>query len=210
MALGLWQLDRRDWKLGLIETAQARMAAAPVALPSALDPARDDYLPVFTDGRFLAEPPIRFLNSLKPHGPGHDLIVPFETADGQRILLDRGFVPLRNEDATPAPEGNQRVVGLLRWPDDRNFFTPEPSVERREWYSRDVNSLAEAAGTEPVLLVLQPDGSTGWPRSRPPRVTLPNNHLQYALTWFGLATVWGVMSLFWAYRLRLARRRGSA
>ena len=205
-SLSFWQLQRLDWKEGLIEVAQARMSAAPVPLPASPVPDRDDYLPVTVEGRFTDEREIRFLNSMKPHGPGHDLIVPFETVDGRRILLDRGFVPLTHDAATPPPEGTLRLNGLLRWPDDRNAFTPEPSIERGEWYSRDVPLMAGASKTEPVLVVLQPDDSTGWPRPRPPRVTLPNNHLNYAITWFGLALVWAVMTLFWIR----ARARKSA
>lgn len=209
--LGAWQVQRLAWKQGLIAEASARIAAEPVALPRELDPARDDYKPVIVQGRYIGAETINVLTSFKPHGPGYELVTPFETSDGRRILVNRGFAPHATREGgvakmPDAPTLPQQVTGLLRWPDDTNAFTPEPNLEKREWYAQNVPSLAAATGAEPAMVVRQPDGSEGWPKARPPQVTLPNNHLQYAITWFSIALIWVVMSVIWMRRQRLARR----
>ncbi len=208
LGLGFWQLDRLDWKRGIIAEAERRLSRPPAPLPDTLDPARDDYLPVAVEGRFTGEE-YYHLTSQKPRGPGFDVIAPFETADGRRILVERGYVPqdARDPATREAPEGPRRIEGFLRWPDDLNRFTPDPDLDSRIWYARNVPSLSGAAGTEPVLLVQAPTGADAYPRGRAVEVRMRNNHLTYALTWFGTAIVWAGMALFWVRRQRLARAR---
>ena len=203
LALGFWQLDRLNWKRGIITEAERRLALPPVALPVDLDPTRDDYLPVFVQGRFTGDE-LYHLTSQKPKGPGFDIIAPFEAEDGRRVLIERGYVPqdMRDPATRSAPEGVQRIEGFLRWPDDVNGFTPDPDTAKRIWYSRNVASLSEAAETEPVMIVQAPTGAKEYPRGRAVAVRIRNNHLQYALTWFGIAVIWLVMTVFWAYRQR--------
>jgi len=206
LALGFWQLDRLEWKRGIIAEAERRLAMPPVSLPVNLDPDRDDYLPVFAEGSFAGEE-LYHLTSQKPQGPGFDIIAPFETTQGRRILIERGYVPQDSRDPATrsAPEGQQRIEGFLRWPDDVNRFTPDPDTAKRIWYARNVPSLAEAAGTEPVMIVQAPNGATDYPRGREGVVRIRNHHLQYAITWFSVAAIWLVMTLLWTRRLRLAR-----
>ena len=208
-ALGFWQLDRLQWKEALIASIEERMFAAPGSLPLQIDPETLDYMPVAVQGAFDPAARINFLSSKTPFGPGYDIISAFETEDGRRILIDRGYVQMKDQAALKAPEGSQSVAGLLRWPDDKNSFVPDPDRTRMEWYSRDVASMAAALQTEPVLLVAapaDPDTKTAdqsrWPAPRPQRITLPNHHFQYALTWFALAVVWLAMSLGWTIKLR--------
>jgi len=203
LALGFWQLDRLDWKRGIIDEAERRLAMSPVSLPADLDPERDNYLPVFVQGRFTGDE-LYHLTSQKPQGPGFDVIASLETDDGRLILVERGYVPQdRRDPATrAAPEGPQRIEGFLRWPDDLNRFTPDPDIAKRIWYSRNVPSLSEAAGTAPVMIVQAPTGAGDFPRGRAVAVRIRNNHLQYALTWFGIAVIWLVMTVFWAFRQR--------
>lgn len=203
LALGLWQLDRLDWKRGIITEAERRLSMPPVFLPVDLDAERDDYLPVFVQGRFTGDE-LYHLTSQKPQGPGFDIIAPFEMTDGRRILVERGYVPQDQRDPATrtAPDGPQRIEGFLRWPDDMNRFTPDPDTEKRIWYARNVPSLSGGAGTDPVMIVQAPTGVEEFPRGRAGVVRIRNNHLQYALTWFGIAVIWLVMTLFWAYRQR--------
>lgn len=205
LALGFWQVERLDWKRGIIAEAERRLAAPPVALPVDLDPARDDYRPVFVEGRFVGDE-LYHLTSRKPHGPGFDVIAPFETTDGRRILVERGYVPqaMRDPATRTPPQGERRVTGFLRWPDDVNVFTPDPDPVERIWYARNVPSLAAAAGTEPVMIVQAPTAAGGYPRGRAVAVAIRNNHRTYAVTWFCVAAIWLGMTLFWVRRLRLA------
>ncbi len=203
LSLGFWQLERLDWKRGIITEAERRLAMPPVPLPVDLDPESDDYLPVFVAGRFAGDE-LYHLTSQKPKGPGFDIIAPFETDSGRRILVERGYVPQDKRDPATrtAPGGSQRIEGFLRWPDDVNRFTPDPDTAKRIWYARNVPSLSGAAGTEPVMIVQAPTGAGDYPRGRAVAVRIRNNHLQYALTWFGTAMIWLVMTVFWAYRQR--------
>jgi len=205
LALGFWQLDRLNWKRGIIAEAERRLAHDPVPLPDTLDAGRDDYRPVSVEGRFDGDE-LYHLTSQKPHGPGFDVIAPFVTAQGRRILIERGYVPQDQRDPAPrtAPDGLQRIDGFLRWPDDVNRFTPDPDPGKRIWYARNVPSLADAAGTDPVMIVQAPTGRADYPRGRAVAVKIRNHHLQYALTWFSIAVIWLIMTLIWMRRLRLA------
>ncbi len=216
--LGAWQVQRLSWKEGLINELETRLAADPVALPEALDPQRDRLLRVNVTGR-LGKRELHVLWSVKPHGPGYRVITPLEIApDGinveRRIMVDLGFVPERLKGLMSRTDTvrmrkrlfHDQVTGLLHWPEELDSFTPDPDLERNIWFARDVNAMAEVLATEPVMLVAEthPDGDL--PLPRPPGADLPNRHLEYALTWFGLAIVWVLMSVVWLRaELRKAR-----
>jgi surfeit locus 1 family protein len=213
LALGLWQVQRLAWKEGLIAEIEARIAADPVPLPAAPDPTRDRLLRVSVTGR-LGTPEIDVLTSLDPWGAGYRVIVPMtlaEGAEGRRILVDLGYVPQEMKDPAdrPGPLGAGpdsppvEVTGLLLWPRETDRFTPAPDRGRNIWFARDVAAMAAELGTEPVLVVAQSNGSAEWPKPAPPGTDLPNRHLEYAITWFGLAAVWAGMTIFW---IRTERR----
>jgi surfeit locus 1 family protein len=190
VALGLWQLQRLEWKAGVLAEIEARIAAAPGPLPADPDPARDRYRPVAVEGSYL-EGEIAVLVSLKGEGPGYRIVAPFLTDAGRRILVDRGFIR-EEERGLPRQGGPATIEGNLHWPEETDRFTPPPDAERGIWFARDVPAMAEALGTEPVLLVLRTSSQTDTPVAPLPVDTagIPNDHLQYAVTWFGLALVW--------------------
>ncbi|RMD95000.1 MAG: SURF1 family protein [Alphaproteobacteria bacterium] len=205
VALGLWQLQRLEWKQGLLQEIGARLAARPVALPAAPDPERDRYLAVRVSGRFTGDE-LRVLTSLREAGPGFRHVAAFVTDDGRRVMVDRGFAPERAE--VVPPRGAAAVTGNLVWPDEVDSFTPEPDIDSGLFFARDVAAMAEYLGSEPVLIVARriepPD-----PVVRPLPVGtegIPNNHLQYAITWFLLALAWAGMTALWLWRIR--RREG--
>ncbi|MGG7568354.1 SURF1 family protein [Rhodovulum sp. DZ06] len=198
VALCNWQLNRLDWKLGVIAQLEERLNAEPVALPADPDPVADKYLRVRVEGRFLPGE-AHNLSSMKPWGPGFRIIAPFETAEGRRILVDRGYVPQDQKDAARAlPAGT--VTGALLWPDEITSATPEPDLEANYWFGRDPWKLADALGTEPVMIVAE-EGAGDFPRASPVTVNLKNDHLGYAVTWGGLAAVWLVMTGVVLWRL---------
>ena len=214
--LGAWQVQRLAEKELLIAGIEKQMASDPVALPDEVDPDRDRLLHVAVKGR-LGRREIHVLTSLKPHGPGFRIITPMEIApDGhtveRRIMVDLGYVPERMKSIFERGGTvrlqkrlfHDQVRGFLYWPNETDSFTPPPDEERRMWFARDVAAMAEHLDTEPVLLIAaeHPDGDI--PKALPPAANLPNRHLEYALTWFGLAVVWAVMSIYW---LRTERRR---
>lgn len=203
ISLGVWQLQRLAWKEAVLAEIDARILAAPVAIPAfeTLDPERDRYLPVSASGTLGADY-IRVLVSQKIQGPGYRIIAPFEIG-GRVILLDRGIISTRAE-IPPAPEGRLDVLGNLHWPDDRNSSTPENDIEGNFWFARDIAQMAEVLGTEPVLMIARevsgPDsGITPFPVDSS---SIPNDHLQYVFTWFSLAFIWLGMTGYLLWRIR--------
>lgn len=205
IGLGVWQVNRLAWKQDVLAEIESRIAADPVALPATPDPEADKYLPVQVSGRIGGEE-LHVLVSIKHVGPGYRLIAPFETDEGRRILLDRGFVPSEERD-TPRSHGEMTVTGNLHWPQEIDSYTPDTEVEANIWYARDVPAMAAALKTEPVMLVAR--SATGSDVTVLPVETrgIPNDHLQYAITWFSLALIWAAMTASFLWRTR-ARKTG--
>ncbi|WP_135506284.1 SURF1 family protein [Roseovarius aestuariivivens] len=202
VGLGIWQMQRLTWKEGVLAEIETRIAAEPGALPAQPAAQADQYLPVRVEGEF-GEGALKVLVSRKRVGAGHLIISPFETATGRRILVDRGFLKL-DTDLPAAPQTPVTITGNLHWPDDRNSSTPANDVADNTWFARDIPQMAEVLGTEPILLTSR--------RIAPPEAALtplpvdtthiPNDHLQYAVTWFSLAAVWLVMTGYYITRSR--------
>ena len=202
VSLGVWQMQRLDWKQAVLADIEARIAADPVPVPAAPDAEADRYLPVEVTGRF-GDQVIRVLVSQRGLGAGYRLISPFETGDGRRLLVDRGVI--RTADETPAaPAGEVTVTGNLHWPEERDGFTPENDLDANIWFAREVPVLAGHFGTEPVLVIARVLAPAE-PAVTPLPVStegIPNDHLNYAITWFSLAAVWLGMTLFLLWRIR--------
>lgn len=200
MSLGIWQMQRLAWKTTILAEIEAQIATPPGPLPPRVDPATDTYRRVTLDGRF-GTPYVRVLVSHRSFGPSYRIISPFQTND-QIILIDRGIIPA-TDDFLPTPQGAITITGNLHWPDETDAFTPDNDVETNIWFARDVAQLAAYLGTEPILVIA---GSVSPPDSRitPLPVTtagIPNNHLGYAIQWFGLAVVWLGMTGFFVWRI---------
>ena len=205
VALGVWQVQRLQWKEAVLAEIDARIGAAPVALPADPDREADRYLPVRAAGTFRGEE-IHVLVSTKGVGAAFRIIQAFETADGRRVLVDRGIVPDELKGAVRSA-GTAEVVGNLHWPEEVDRFTPEPDRAANYWYARDVDVLAGALGTEPVLIVARETSETDAQVTPLPVDTsgIPNDHLEYAITWFGLALVWITMTGVWLRRIARGR-----
>jgi surfeit locus 1 family protein len=202
IGLGTWQLQRLDWKQGVLADIDSRITASPVAVPATPYPATDKYLPVQAQGTILPGE-AHVLVSIKDVGPGYRIIAPYELADGRRILLDRGFVrdAAKNNTRTTGPIS---VTGNLHWPDEVDSYTPAPDLAGNTWFARDVPALAQALGTDPVLLIARTISEPN-PSVTPLPVDsagIPNDHLQYAITWFSLAAIWLAMTFFFMRSMR--------
>ncbi|MCA3457139.1 MAG: SURF1 family protein [Rhodobacter sp.] len=202
IALGSWQMQRLAWKQAILAQISARLADTPVALPTMPDPTVDKYLPVRVAGRFTGTG-IDVLASLRGVGAGYRVIAAFQTDDGRRIMIDRGFLPEDQRDR-PRKATVASILGTLHWPDETDSFTPPPDTARAIWFARDVPAMAAVLQTEPVLIVAREatgDGITPLPVDTQ---GIPNNHLNYAVTWFSLAAVWAGMTglLLWRIRRR--------
>ena len=206
VGLGLWQLDRLAWKKVVLAQIEARIAAEPVSVPVQPDPETDGYLPVRAMGA-LVGPELHVLISTKELGAGYRVIQALETAAG-RIMVDRGYIPLAAKDAVRLG-GAVELTGNLHWPDEVDRWTPAPDMARAIWFARDVPAMAAALGAAPVLLIarsevgLEASGLTPLPVDSG---DIPNNHLQYVITWFSLAAIWVIMTTYFIMRMRRAQR----
>ena len=208
VSLGVWQLQRLAWKQALIARVEVGLEAAPVPAPgpqdwAALDLVTSQYRRVVATGRFLADQEV-FVNATltAPKGPlggyGFFVMTPLETEGGWIVYVNRGFVPRDRKSSAARRErmtaGDVTVVGLLRRPRRRAWFMPRDNRIENEWFSRDPILFAEAQGratatVAPYLIdaPFDPALPGGLPQGGETIVTFPNNHLQYALSWFGLA-----------------------
>ncbi len=199
LSLGIWQLQRLTWKQELLAEIESRIAADPVALPEQVSEDVDKYLPVTVAGEI--EPgEIHVLVSVKQVGPGYRIIQSFAT-DNRTILVDRGFVP------TPAKQadrltGPMEITGNLHWPDEVDGYTPDADIDGNIWFARDVPNLAAVLGAEPVLLIARSETDPNVTPMPVDTAGIPNDHLQYAIIWFGLALVWAAMTGYFLWRSR--------
>ena len=220
IGLGTWQMQRKAWKEGLLDAIAQRVNAAPVPLEMAArrwTGGEDlEYLRVTARGRYHHDKE-RLLYAPGKEGPGFHVFTPLETADGRYLFVNRGFVPDALKDpatrAAGQPQDEVEVTGLLRHPAEQGWFTPANEPARNLWFWRDLDGMAasvlgrEQARAFPFFLDEQPRESGGaasqWPRPGVTRLDLPNRHLEYALTWYGLAgTLVAVYLAFAIGRLR--------
>jgi surfeit locus 1 family protein len=202
LALGVWQVQRLAWKTEILARIDARRSADPVAVPEAPSAAADQYRRVRASG-VIGDGELHIYTSVPLHGVGYRVIAPLALADGRRVLLDRGFVPIAEKKAHRR-RGRTVLVGALLWPQEADRFTSPPDREKNVWFVRDVPLMAAALETEPVMIVAEASDDPAAPLPQPVTPDIPNDHLAYAVSWFGLAAVWAGMTgrLLW----RLARR----
>ena len=201
VSLGVWQMQRLAWKEGVLANIETRIAAEPVSLPANPDPEADAYLPVEVTGT-LGASYLQVLVSKKNAGAGYRIIRPMFLDNGD-VLIDLGFVTTADAGGLKFEEGPPlTIVGNLQWPQEVDKFTPEPDLENNIWFARDVEAMAEALNTRPILVVRREAPQLGGPLSPMPVDTaaIPNDHLQYAITWFSLALIWVVMTFFFLRR----------
>ena len=219
--LGFWQLERLQWKEELIAKIEARTKAPPISLKEAAAIAgegRDpSYYRVRASGRF-DHAKERYLFAVSEGGRGGwHVITPLETEDGETVLVDRGFVPDALKDPAARAEGNVdsavTLTGIVRMPETPGPFTPNNEPEANRWFWRDLGAMARSMfPNEPVELApffLEAEKGEvpgGWPEGGQTRLDIPNNHLQYAITWFLLAAC--LLAVYGAYVWK-ARRGGS-
>jgi surfeit locus 1 family protein len=195
VGLGVWQVERLAWKRALIAQTSARLAAAPVPAPGPAEwrsvaPA-DAYRRLRVTGRYRAGADT-LTQAVTDYGPGFWVLTPFRSDAGYTLLVNRGFVPTGARPAPP-PADTTQVVGLLRLTEPEGGFLRSNVPASDRWYSRDVAAIAAKRGLGTVAPYfidadrVAPPGQ--WPQGGLTVVRFPNNHLSYALTWFGLAAL---------------------
>ena len=191
-ALGVWLVERLQWKLDLIERIEMRLAQPAVAIPATLDPEQFEYRRVRVSGTFLHDRET-LVEALTERGAGHWVMTPLRT-ERSTILINRGFVPKGQVAATP--ERGVQLEGLVRLSEPKGRFLRANRPAEDRWYSRDVEAIAKARGlgrVAPYFVDAGPTPAGQLPVGGLTVVKFRNTHLIYALTWFGLAalSVWG-------------------
>ncbi len=215
-ALGVWQIERRAWKLALIERVEQRIHATPAPLPAAsswpaVTAAGDEYRRVTVTGTFLHADET-LVQAVTDDGPGFWVLTPLRSADGTTVLVNRGFVPAEKRDPATRREGAPQdvvsVTGLLRMSEPKGGFLRSNDPTAGRWYSRDVAAIAATHGLSQVApFFIDADATPnlgGYPVGGLTVVRFHNSHLIYALTWFTLAFMLAVALL------RAVRGRGRA
>jgi surfeit locus 1 family protein len=214
VTLGMWQLERKSWKEGLLAAIDARAFGPAVPAPteggwSAWSAAADEFRRVQVTGTFLHDREVQ-LHGLAEERRGQALqgfyvFTPLRQADGSLVMINRGIVPTALRDpatrAAAQVAGEVTVTGLLRNPEERGLFVPANDAQRDEWFVRNLGSMAAGRSLQrlaPFYVDADATPNPGsWPRGGQTRINLPNDHLKYALTWFGLAlTLMGVFAAF--------------
>lgn len=199
--LGVWQVERRAWKLDLIARVTARVHATPAAAPGpALWPqvnaADDEYRHVRVTGRFMNDRET-LVQAVTDEGSGYWVLTPLKTLEGYTVLVNRGFVPQARRDPSTRVAGQieaqTTVTGLLRMTEPGGAFLRSNHPETDRWYSRDVAAIARARHLGTVAPYFIDADAMPVPGSLPAGgltvISFPNNHLLYALTWFTLAVL---------------------
>jgi len=197
-ALGIWQVQRREWKLALIERVESRVHAAP-ASTFASD---EEYRHLLLHGTFDPEHTL-LAQANTVLGPGCWVLTPFRLDGGSYVLINRGFVPLDAKPA-PAPRGPQTVTGLLRLSEPGGSLLRKNKPAAGRWYSRDVQAMGAQMGLplQPYFVDQDRHGAAeDWPVGGLTVIRFPNSHLQYAITWFALALLCaGAAVVVWRHR----------
>ncbi|MDH2328237.1 SURF1 family protein [Cereibacter sp. SYSU M97828] len=186
LGLGIWQVQRLSWKNDLIHRVEARLAEPPVPVPTGpVTQAADEYRRVTLTGYFLYDDTV-FSQAVTAIGGGFWVLTPMRTANGT-YLVNRGFVLPEQRAAIPSPEGEVTVNGLLRITEPGGGFLRQNDPAADRWFSRDVTAIGAAKGVDLAPFFIDADRTGDLPIGGLTVVSFRNNHLSYALTWFGLA-----------------------
>lgn len=228
-SLGVWQLRRKDEKRALISALTERLAGVPGALPEAtqwpaLTAARDEFRRVSFRAAFESRPDVMVYSSGSAvrddiNGPGTWAFVPARLADGRSVVINAGFVQNTMQDRAQQDRAVKPLVtgapvtltGYLRFPEAAGTLTPADDIAKRLWFVRDHRTMAKAFGwgqgdqVAPFYIDLEsPTPASGIPKPGPLHVHLKDDHLQYAITWFGLALVVAGAFVAWVIQHRRA------
>jgi surfeit locus 1 family protein len=202
LGLGTWQMHRLAWKQAILAQIAQAEAAPPIPLPADPSP----YAKVAVTGRLMHDRAALYGADVRdrPTGPvlGGYLIEPLQCADGTTVLVERGWVPFQRSQPIATPEGSVTIAGYIHPGDKPGLFAAHDDIPGRRFYTLDPPVIGAALGLDhvaPFILIAlgaPPPEGVPIPAEHLPRP--PNNHLQYALTWYGLAGALVVIFTVWA------------
>jgi surfeit locus 1 family protein len=200
LSLGVWQMERRAWKRDILDRIETNQAAAPLTLDELLkgDPLRFEYGRVRVSGSFLHDKEFYLAARSLKDRVGMQVVTPLRTDDGIIVLFDRGWIPSEQKEPAKRAEGQlpgkAELIGIVRRSQIQRQFAPDNDPARNFWFHVDVPVMRQMAGgqPDPVLdsFFLEADATPnpgGVPIGGQTRLDIPNDHLQYAITWFLIA-----------------------
>lgn len=220
IGLGAWQIARGQEKTALIAALDARIALPATPLPPSqewplLTQSRDEFRRVSFAARFMPAKPALIFTTSTPlrrdvNGPGHWVFAPAQLATGETIVINRGYLPehkMLDAEAGLAAQEPVTMIGYLRFAEEAGLFTPAPDAAKRLFYARMPSEMARLlkwGQVAPFYIDMEgpkPSGAGPLPGALTPK--LPDNHKQYAATWFALAAIFAILFGVWVYgRLR--------
>lgn len=228
IGLGNWQWHRKAWKEDLIAKIDARRTAEPISYPAALAKYVKDgdveYLHVRVTGTFDHSQE-RHLYAPEAESQGWHVYTPLKPEGGlPPVFVNRGWVPDTLKDPSKRAEGQLQgpvtITGLVRLPEHKGWFTPDNNYATNQWFWRDVDAMRWGAAGQPSPLLFSvenqqayapfsidtdalPENPGGWPKGGTTMVVIPNSHLQYVVTWYGLAlTLLCIFAVYARQRLK--------
>jgi surfeit locus 1 family protein len=223
LSLGFWQLRRLTWKEALLARVASRLHAPPQPLPAvstwaALTPDDYEYRHVVLRGTFENDEEVPVYDpggaagGRPDRGPGYLILTPLRLDDGSHVIVNRGFVAADNKDPATRPDGQitgeTTLVGVMQPPQSRNFFIPADNPAKGAWFTRDPVEIAAFERLDRAApFTVDADPTVAAPLDGPAggatAIDIPNNHLSYAITWFGIAG--GLIGVYGAFAWRRLR-----
>lgn len=208
LGFSVWQLERRAWKHELIALRVARIAAPSVPLPAKVDLKLFEFRKISLRGRFLHAKELYVGARSLRNNLGYHVYTPFAVNDGTVVLVNRGWIPLARKETSRRRRGQIvgeiELVGHLRIGGRKSAFTPDNVPAENFWFYVDIQAMADHVGVRtPRPFYLQAAGNPppgGWPRPVAIWINMPDNHLQYAITWLALAV--GLLVIYFLYHRR--------
>lgn len=195
--LGSWQVQRLQWKTALIADLQARSTAAPVALPAASAELEEmEFQRIAATGEFSHDQELYLTGRTYEGNAGFHVVTPFTAADGTRILVNRGWVSEAYREPEKRPfsltEGSATLTGIIRRPQRKGYFVPENEPDAGFWFTLKPQEMAAHLGQDEIITTYYVDAVREGevitlPIAAEVGIDVPNAHLNYALTWYGLA-----------------------
>ncbi|TNE35188.1 MAG: SURF1 family protein [Alphaproteobacteria bacterium] len=210
LALCVWQVNRYSWKINLIDTINSQLAAPAVEMPTGdLDPEKWQYRRVKLTGHYEHDKELHLFAHADPGREGFQIITPFvRSGNGEVVLVNRGWVPKNKVNPETRPAGQVRgdvtITGVIRKPWGKAYsFMPESSATDNVWLYGQLSKMADYLKMKvaPVFVELDAnDVPGGLPIGGQTRITLPNNHIQYAFTWLGLAITMAIIFVIYGLK----------
>lgn len=201
LSLGTWQLERLRWKTEILNTMRTSLSLPPLEISDEIikNIKNHSYRQIQLSGHYLYDNYITIYSKVLDKKVGKHLVIPFKTQYGT-ILVNRGFIPKDFKILDSTNSESIKINGIVKFQQNINYFTPNNSISKNEWYYININEISEYISI-PLLdffIIEENNIEEKYPVGSQYNINIPNDHLQYAITWFSLALALSIfMNIFW-------------